>query len=393
MRILIKNGTVIDTSPSVTVSANTDVLIDGERIEAVGPGLPEDCAEVVDATGMLVLPGFVDSHRHTWQAAYRAIVADDDLETYFRVVLGELAPAMTPEAAHAANLAGARECLDSGVTTLLDWTHLTRTPEHTDAVALALHASGIRAVLGYCPTGWDTDARRARDTHVHGLLTMAIAALGPEIAGEEQALEEWRLARELDLPVTVHLGLTSPERTRRTMEFMRSNGLFDRPITHIHAIHYSDDDFKRVADTGGSVSISPAGEQILGMGHPPTGRAAAAGAPVSFSADTVTCGPGDMFSLMRAAYTLERGLGNGAFTTRDVLRMATIGGARTVGLGDVTGSLTPGKQADLILLRTDTPGMSGLQDPVGGVVLNADTSTVDTVLVAGQYRKRGGRLL
>ncbi|WP_157252368.1 amidohydrolase family protein [Nonomuraea typhae] len=395
MRILIKNGTVIDTHPSVTVSEVTDVLVDGDRIEAVGRGLPEDGAEVIDATGRLVLPGFVDSHRHTWQAPYRAIVADADIQGYFQTVLGELAPSLTPDGAHAGNLAGARECLDAGVTTLLDWTQATHTPEHTDALVAALRESGIRAVLGYCPQDFAAEPYRVRDTCVRadGLLTMAIAALGPEIAGEERTLQEWRLARDLDLPVTAHLGGSSPEQAHAALMFLHDNGLLERPTTYIHAIHYSDEDFKLIAGTGGSVSVSPVDELTLGIGYPVTGRAAAAGAAVSLSADTVTCGPGDMFSLMRAAFAMERGRGNLAFTTRDVLRMATIGGAETVGLGAVTGSLTPGKQADLILLRTDTPGMSGTRDPIGAIVLNADTSAVETVLVAGRFRKRDGRLL
>ncbi|MFE0147320.1 amidohydrolase family protein [Nonomuraea sp. NPDC059007] len=395
MRILIKNGTVIDTDPTVTVLGELDVLIDGETIAAVGKDLSAEDAEVIDATGRLVLPGFVDSHRHTWQAAYRAVVADDDIQGYFRTVLGELAPSLTPEDVHAGNLAGARECLDAGVTTLLDWTQVAHTPEHADALVAALRESGIRAVLGYNPQDPGDEARRVRDTHFRtpGRLSMAIAALGPEIAGEERALWEWRLARDLDLPVTVHAGSQGADSARRALAFLHGNGLLERPTTYIHGVDYADDDLKLIADTGGSVSISPIDELTLGIGYPITGRAAAAGAPVSLSADTVTCGPGDMFSLMRAAFAMERGLGNLAFTTRDVLRMATMGGARTVGLADVVGSLTPGKQADVVLLRTDTPGMNGTRDPIGAIVLNADTSAVETVLVAGRVVKRAGALI
>ncbi|MFI6293200.1 amidohydrolase family protein [Nonomuraea sp. NPDC050790] len=402
MRILIRNGTVIDTHPAVAVLGELDVLVDGERIVAVGKDLNAGGdweaggdVEVIDATGRLVLPGFVDSHRHTWQAAYRAIVADGDIQDYFRTVLGELAPSVTPDDVYAGNLAGARECLDAGITTLLDWTQVAHTPDHADALVAGLRESGIRAVLGYNPQDPGEEVRRVRDTHFRtpGRLSMAIAALGPEIAGEERALWEWRLARDLDLRVTVHAGSQGAEGARRALEFLQGNGLLERPTTYIHGVDYTGDDLKLIADTGGSVSVSPVDEPALGIGYPITGRAAASGAPVSLSADTVTCGPGDMFSLMRAAFAMERGLGNLAFTTRDVLRMATLGGAQTVGLGDSVGSLTPGKQADLVLLRTGTPGMAGTRDPIGAIVLNADTSAVETVLVAGRVVKRAGALV
>ncbi|WP_263008727.1 amidohydrolase family protein [Nonomuraea phyllanthi] len=164
----------------------------------------------------------------------------------------------------------------------------------------------------------------------------------------------------------------------------------------MHALHYTDDEFKRIAAAGGSASYAPVDEMALGIGYPSAGRARAAGVPASLGADTVVCAPGDMFSLMRAVHLLERGRPGGAglgFTTRDALRMATIEGAEVLGLADAVGSLRPGKQADLVLLRTDTPGMAAVQDPIGAVVLHADTAAVDTVLVAGRVVKRDGRLL
>ncbi|NUR93266.1 MAG: amidohydrolase family protein, partial [Nonomuraea sp.] len=158
----------------------------------------------------------------------------------------------------------------------------------------------------------------------------------------------------------------------------------------------TDEAFKRIAESGGSVSVSPVDEVTLGIGYPVSGRARAAGVPTGLSVDSVTCAPGDMFSLMRTAYVLERGRPDGAgtgFTTRDALRMATIEGAEVVGLGDVTGSLWPGKQADVVLLRTDTLGMAAAHDPIGAVVLNADPSAVETVLVGGRVVKRAGKML
>lgn len=401
METVIRNGVVVDTEPQPVVLGTVDVRIRDGRIAEVGPrlrGAPD--AEEIDASGRIVLPGFVDAHRHTWQAGIRAIDPDMTMAGYLQRVLGELAPAHGPEEVYAGTLAGALECLDAGVTTLVDWANAQFTGAHTDAGVRALRDSGIRARFGYCHAGAPEDllphGRAVFETHfgAPGLVGMVVAALGPEIAGPEHALAEWRLARELGLPVTAHLGGYGPEGATAGLAFLRHHGLLATPTTFVHANHYDDDQLKLIADSGGGVSVSPVDEMTLGIGYPVTGRALAAGVPTSLSADTVTCAPGDMFSQMRAAFTLERGRPGGAgFTTRDALRLATVDGARVAGLADVTGSLRPGKQADLVLLRTDTLGMAAAHDPIGAVVLNADTSAVDTVLVAGRVVKRDGRLL
>jgi cytosine/adenosine deaminase-related metal-dependent hydrolase len=406
--LLVRGGLVIDTEPAPSVLGIADVLVEDGRITATGPGLTAPGgAEVIDAAGRIVLPGFVDTHRHTWQTGIRGILPDATLPEYLRRILGEIAPRYRPEDVHAGTLAGALECLDAGITTLVDWSHIQLGPGHTAAAVEALRAAGIRAVFGYCYggdqglDGLAAETRRVRADHFgnapgDGLLSMALAALGPEVAGEERGLAEWRLARELDLPVTVHMGGHGAESAERGLAFLRDNGLLGHPTTYVHAAWYTDDAFRRLADAGATVSVSPAIEVNLAIGHPPTGRARAAGIPTALSADTVVSGPGDMFNLMRAACMLERGRPGGAgagFTARDALRMATIEGAEVAGLADVTGSLRPGKQADLVLLRTDLLSMAVVHDPISAVVQAADTRCVDTVLVGGRVVKRDGRML
>ena len=402
MTTLIRGGVVIDTDPTPVVTGHHDLLVENGEIAAIGTGLPvPEGAEVIDATGRLVLPGFVDTHRHTWQTAVRSIAPDISLGGYLDRVLGRIAPRYRPEDVYAGNLAGALECLNAGITTLLDWSHIQLTPAHTEATVAALRATGIRAVLGYCyggpggPEGLAAEGRRVHRAYFDGadpLLSMAIAALGPELAGDDLAAHEWRLARDLGLPVTVHMGGHGEESAERGLAFLHQNDLLVPGTTYIHPNHYTDDALKRIADSGGTASVSPLIEAALGIGLPATGRTRAAGIPTGLSADAVTSGPGDMFSLMRAAYALER-TRNPDFTTRDVLRMATIEGAEVMGLGEVTGSLRVGKQADLLLLRTDTVPMSPACDPIAAIVLSADTSCVDTVLVAGRTVKSDGRLL
>ncbi|MEW9546902.1 amidohydrolase family protein [Nonomuraea sp. NPDC050783] len=402
--LLIKNGVVIDTEPQPVVLGPADVRVENGVIAEVAPGLPEPPgAEVIDATGRLVLPGFVDTHRHTWQAPIRALAPDVTFDGYLARVLGEAAPRFRPEDVYAGNLAGALECLDTGVTTLLDWSHIQLTPAHTGAAVQALRDSGVRAVFGYChggdPAGLERETRRVREElfdNTGGLLSMALAALGPEIAGEERSLAEWRLAAELGLPVTAHLGGHGRESAARGLAFLEEHGLLAVPTTFVHALHYTDEELKRIAGSGGGVSLAPVDEMTLGMGYPQAGRARAAGLPAGLGADTVVCAPGDMFSLMRAVHLLERGRPGGAglgFTTRDALRMATIEGAEVLGLAGSVGSLRPGKQADVVLLRTDRLGLAAAHDPIGAVVLNADPACVETVLVGGRVVKRNGQML
>jgi cytosine/adenosine deaminase-related metal-dependent hydrolase len=191
------------------------------------------------------------------------------------------------------------------------------------------------------------------------------------------------VARELDLPVTVHMGGNGTESAERGLEFLKRHGLFGPRTMYVHGNHFTDDALRRIADSGGTISASPVVEVALGFGTPITGRALAAGVPTGLGADTVVSGPGDMFSLMRATHGHE-------LSTRDALRAATVDGARVAGL-DV-GTLGVGRPADLVLLRTDLLGMAPATDPIGTIVLSADTRAVDTVLVAGQVVKRHGTL-
>jgi cytosine/adenosine deaminase-related metal-dependent hydrolase len=389
MATIIRGGTTVDTDPVEVRVA--DVLVEDGRIAAVGPDLPVPAgAEVLDAAGMLVLPGFVDTHRHTWQAGIRAAGPDISFATYLDLVLGRLAPRYRPDDVRVGTLAGALECLDAGITTVVDWSHIQHTPDHTAAALDALRTAGIRAVFGYCVS--DPDVARAREVlaATGGLITMAMAPYGPEIVGEEAALREWRVAQELDLPVTVHMGGHGAESAGRGLEFLRSNGLLGPRTSYAHGNSYTDDHLKVIADSGGAISVSPLVEAELNIGAPITGRALAAGVPTGLGADTVVSGPGDMFSLMRSAYAFARL--DSDFTTRDALRAATVEGARVAGVEGV-GTLAPGSHADLVLLRTDLPGVAPANDPVGAIVLSMDTRAVDTVIVGGRTVKRAGRLL
>ncbi|MER7132613.1 amidohydrolase family protein [Streptosporangium saharense] len=391
MRMLIANGTVVDTDPEVRVLPGADVLVEDGVITAVGTGLDAGDAEVLDASGLIVLPGLVDTHRHLWQSVLRSVAADSTLGDYLDLVLGRLGPAFLAEDVHAANLWGALEALDSGTTTVYDWSHIQLTPDHTDAALDALAESGIRCVFGYCRPGAGSDPRQQAEVRrvaarsLPSLVTPALAALGPVFGPEEAAEADWRLARELGLQVSVHATGVG------TVEWLHREGLLGPDVMFVHGNGFTDEAMRRVAGSGGVASVAPAIESQMGHGLPETGRFRGFGVTTGLGVDTVTAAPSDMFAVMRAAFAAERG-GGGSLTAAEVLRMATVEGAAVLGLDDRIGSLRPGRQADLVMLRAGDLGLAPVHDPVGAVVTAAGPANVDTVLVAGRVVKRDGRL-
>ncbi|MEV0640441.1 amidohydrolase family protein [Streptomyces sp. NPDC050619] len=389
-RILIRNGHVIDTEPQPVAHAHTDVLIEGGKITAVGRNLRAKGAVVIDATDRIVLPGFVDTHRHVWHSALRSAAIDIELGAYFRL-LGQVGPRFRPQDVRIATLAGALECLDAGITTQLDFAHIAYSPELANAAVDALKEAGLRAVFAYgTPVnvtggGKLADVRRIRERLAddNALVTMAYAPLGPLSTPMETVARDWRIADELDLPLTIHLA-SSPTNEQPVLA-LREAGLLREKTLYVHANGIGDDELKLIADSGATASATPGDE---------AGRLRRAGITTGTGIDTVAFAPGDMFSTMRAAHLAGQIAEDPQLTAKDVLRMATLDGAAAMGLADRTGSLRPGKQADVILLRLDDLNMlTAERDPIGAVVTEAQLHNVDTVLVAGRVVKAGGRLV
>lgn len=420
-RVLLKGGQVITMDPQLGDIPGGDVLIEGDRIAQVGRDLSAD-AEVIDASRGIVIPGFVDTHRHTWETAIRNCAPDATLDDYFVEVLDTFAPLYRPEDVYASNLAGALECINAGITTLLDWSHINNSPEHPDAAVQGLKESGIRAVYAYGSANtsladyWFNssivmprdDVSRVRDAYFssdEGLMTMALATRGPGFCQDDVVRAEWGMARELGIPITTHFGMGKLAGKWNMIKQLERLGLLGDDTTYIHCCYFSDEEWRLVAESRGKVSIAPQVEMQMGHGWPPIVKARSYGLRPSLSIDVVTTVPGDMFTEMRCAFSAERWRSNNAvweseeplppdaLTARDVLTMATIDGAHVAGLEGRTGSLTPGKQADVVLIGATGVGIAPVLDPVGAVVLSADTSNVDTVIVAGKILKRGGRLL
>jgi cytosine/adenosine deaminase-related metal-dependent hydrolase len=414
---LIQGGYVLTLDPSLGDLPNTDVLIEGDTIKAVGPGLTASPhANVIEARQSIVMPGFVDTHRHTWQTPVRGVLPSCTLDEYFAGMLNNIGVQYRAEDVYIANLMGALEALNAGITTLLDWSHVNNTPEHADAAIAGLAEAGIRAVYAHgVPVGGEwwaysslnhpEDIRRIRKQYFQSddqLLTLALAARAPGNTTPEVARHDWKLARDLGIRISVHVGMRLTGVHVRHVLTLDQLGLMGPDTTYIHCTDSTDEELDLIARTGGSASVAPFVEMLMGHGVPPTGRLVARNVRPSLSVDVVSSVPGEMFTQMRTALVQERILAftdspDTAFaptlTHRDVLEFATVEGARACALDDKIGTITPGKQADIVLVRTDQVNVAPVVDPVATVVISADTSNIDTVFVAGRIVKHNGRLL
>jgi cytosine/adenosine deaminase-related metal-dependent hydrolase len=417
-RILIRGGTVLTLVDGEEPLTPGEVLIEDGKIAAVGTGIEAGDAEVIDMPDAIVMPGFVDTHRHTWQAPVRNIAADWTLGHYLAGVHSGLSKHFRPEDTYIGNLLGTLEALDSGITTLLDWSHNLATPAHADAAVEGLMDSGARAIFahgGGAPQWGDLpssvphpeDAKRVKEKYFSSddqLVTMAMALRGPQFTDHETTLVDYQLAREIDCRITVHVGDGEWGKSR-PIEWLRSQDLLGPEVTYVHCNMLGDDELKMIADSGGTASVSADIELSMGHGWPATGRLLDAGIRPSLSIDVCTLNGGDMFGAMKSTVASQRALDNAAadaagkvrdqvgLSCRDAVHFATVEGARANGLDHLTGTLEVGKAADVIILGTETPAMYPVNNPWGSLVYSAHPGVVDSVFVAGKAVKRNGQLV
>ncbi|TWF81906.1 cytosine/adenosine deaminase-related metal-dependent hydrolase [Pseudonocardia hierapolitana] len=415
--VVLRGGTVLTVDAAHTVLPGHDVLVAGETIAAIGPGLavPDGTVEI-DATGGIVMPGMIDTHRHMWQTAMRGYGADWTLTQYFVWNYLEWGKVFRPEDVHAGNLLSALEALDAGVTTTVDWSHGLQSPEHADAAVDALVSVPGRFVLAYgniqdAPANWtaspgfrDFVSRRfpgGRGDEMLGF-QLAFDVTGDPAFPEKPAFE---VARELGVPVTTHAGVwgaTGDDGIR----LMHEHGFMTPETVYVHAASLSPDSYHRIAATGGSVSVSTESEQSAGQGYPPTWALRAYGIPVSLSMDTSVWWSADLFSAMRATLGADRSrehmeahakgdtVTHSSLRAAQVVEWATRGGARALGREDRLGSVEVGKLADLVLIRNEhSPVMFPLLHPHGHVAFQAQRGDVHTVLVNGRIVKTDHRLV
>lgn len=416
-KLLIRAGYLITMDDSYRDLPVGDVLIDGPTIVDVAENIPvADGCEVIDARGMVVTPGLIDNHRHMWQGLVRGVSANHTFGQYFAHTLEEISGRFTPDDLYLGNLLTAYEAVDAGVTTVLDWSHALNTPAHAVAARQALADSGVRAVLAYGPPSiewWQSDGQPAaadverlyRRFRWDDLVGFALAIRGPEFSQMNRVKADIALARELGVNVTMHAGIPGFHHSTPSVRLLAEAGLLGSDLTFVHCNAMTVDDFTTIARSGGHVSFSPEVEMQKGFGTSPLGTSLEGGIRPTVSLDVVTAIGGSLLTQLRFLLQTQRLADHQAaldrtgepldalpLATRDVLPYVTGYPAASLALEHRIGSLTPGKQADLVLFDAEDLNMF-LSEPTAALVQSAHPGNIHTVLVAGRTVKRHRQLV
>jgi len=456
-RYIIRGGYVMSMDPSLPGGGNYapgDVLVEGKKILAVGPNLQATGAAVIDARGRIVMPGFIDTHHHQFETALRSFLADGILindgsntpsgnTTYYEFILQKFAPVYRPQDVYINELFGGLSQLDDGVTTVHDISQIHHSPEHSDAAIQALFDTGRRAAFGYFEGAFTTnplyaypgDAVRIKQQWFSSSDQLVHMIMGGEVyLGDPTYTQSWTIGRQLGLQIAAHI--LSPFYIRPILDDLAAgtggvgNNIALGPDNlFIHMTGMSDFGWQGVKDAGVQVSLAVPIEMNMRHGMPPILKMQSLGMEPSLSVDVECTLTADFFTQMRSMMNMQRVLVNqmvldqgfppnpvdwglppaaaanpwpfgpypngipALLTTRDVLRYATINGAKHLRLDGKVGSLTPGKEADIILLDATALNVAPLNQVPGAVVSLMDRTNVETVIVAGKVRKWKGRLL
>jgi 5-methylthioadenosine/S-adenosylhomocysteine deaminase len=415
--LLIKGGHVVTVDPDLGDLPVGDVLVTDGVITAVGTELKPASAgaELIDAAGRLVIPGLVDTHRHVWQGAIGGYTPQITGAGYGPAVLTGISLKHSPEDVYAGTLWGALQALDAGITTIADWAHNDQSPAHADADLRGLRDSGIRGYFLYGGPGpassdpnppHPADARRMRDEYFssgrYGRLRMGMALRGPAFTSAGRNAEDFAFSRDLGLPISIHVGMAG---TGEAVTVLDRDGLLGADVNYVHGNFLTDREWDLLAESGGTLTITPSTDMLMQFGtFPSTGPALSRGIVSGFGIDTICSAGNDLFSEMRLALAAERSRANAAAISsdkmapavdlhqRDMLRLATVDGARVWQMENEIGTLTPGKQADIAVIDLRSPHLDGFGDPVAVMVLGAGPADVETVIVGGDVVKRDGKL-
>src|SRR5271163_1213808 len=404
-RTLFKGGSVVTMDSTVPDLATGDVLVDGERIAAVGANLRVDDAQVIDAAGSIVMPGLIDAHHHMWLGVMRRMMPDvDDLFAYIDVVAETLGAQYRPLDMYLSTKLTAVASLDAGITTIIDACHSSRSPAHTDAALDALDDAGIRALhmvgaamdkkasAAHLPA--DLERLAANWNNAGGLVRVGLFG--------QLNLDWWKVARSLDMRILTEfigdLAKLGPDFAKKGV--LGSHNIFN------HCTRVPEETWKLLADAGVNITVNPRSDALFGFDDDGFAyqKAIDHGLIPALGIDLDTAFGSDMFGEMHALFSQQRAAmryrrfrgevnAPAPISVDDVLRAATVDGARAAGLEASTGTLTPGKQADIIMLRTNGVAVFPVTNAIGTIVQAVERSDVDTVMVAGRLRKRSGKLI
>ncbi|HSY57652.1 MAG TPA: amidohydrolase family protein [Bradyrhizobium sp.] len=403
----IANAYVMTMDGGLGDIANASVHVRNGEIAAVGKDVGGG-GEKIDGAGMIVMPGLVETHWHMWNTIFRSFAGDKPEEGYFPTV-ARFGQQVSPEDVFQSTRLSAAEAINSGMTFVHSWCHNVRSTAHAEADVRALAEAGIRARHS---CGWpqglpDTQsadqaplenlARDWKSRSNDGLITLGMAWRGQFRAGPikpEVYQPEFDNARKLGLPITVHVAAAA-HRAVGQIELLYKAKLLGKDIQLVHALAASDAELDMIKESGAAVSVSPGSELRIGYGYPQVSEMLAKGIPLGISVDTsALTGSSNMFGVLKLTRDSENAKAESEFkmTARKALELGTIGGARSMGIDNKVGSLTPGKRADLIAISPNALNMAVVSDPAHLVLEATGPENVDTVVVDGRILKRGGKL-
>ena len=419
-RILVRGGHILSMDPRIGILEQGDILIEDGVIAQIAPSIPVTDAEIIDATDHIVAPGLIDTHRHTWQALLRGLATDMTTSEYLVRVRFGISRAYQPADIKLGNTLGALDALNGGVTTILDFSHSINTPGHADAAVEGLRDSGIRAVFGYgffesspdSPTyfpdvaGRVKDFNRVADTYfssTDGPLRLGVSLTEPAGVPFSTTRAEIEAARSRDAVIVTHTG--SMHSLPSGVRELDAGGLLGPDMVHVHCTALDDEEWTVIARTGGKVSIAVEPELNSGLGRPPFAACERHGIKPTLSCDSLCSTPGDLLSQLRFGLGFRRWENNEAanlagkdpaslnITAEDALRWSTVNAAEAINLGDRIGSLSPGKQADLIIVGGAAVNQHPRINAAGTLLAHTTAAEVRHVLVGGKVVKRDGVLL
>jgi 5-methylthioadenosine/S-adenosylhomocysteine deaminase len=402
---VVRGAYVLTMDPRLGDLTDGDVHVRDGRIVAVGHRLRARGPRI-DGHGMVLMPGLVDTHWHLWTSLYRSMSSSSPETAYFALNIANGVRCRPRDLYHGVRL-GLVDAMNTGITTVHDWAHNLRSPAHADQNLQAHREIGLRGRFSYgTPQGLPVDqltdladlARVKREWFDAGrlpLMHLGLAGRPPGLSPESVFRPEYDTARSLGLPVSYHANSTRPQGALQMIGQLARESMLGPWTQLIHALYTTEAERAAVRDSGASISISPWSELLIGYGVSPVRQLLDSGVLLTLSVDTLPLtGTADLWSVVRLSTALVRGEAEQelAVGTRRMLQLATIDAARGLGLDHLTGSLTPGKRADLILVRVDDVATAPFTDPTNTLALAAGAENVDTVVVDGRIVKRGGRL-
>jgi 5-methylthioadenosine/S-adenosylhomocysteine deaminase len=320
-RILIKNGTIVSMDRQ-TGDLRGDLLVENERIAAISPAIEASDAQIIDASTMIVSPGLINSHIHTWETGLRGIAGDWTMPQYVQAMHRGLATHFRPDDINIANLMGALTSINSGITTIVDWCHNNPTPEHTDAAIEGLQESGVRAVFLHGSPKPNpkpgqkhfsempmprAQVERLLKASRNARITLGLAVLGPTYSIYDVTRQDLQLARELDLVASMHVaGVTpvSPDGFRRIV----ADALAGDKTNIVHGNDLTDEQLRQLTGRGVQFTVTADVELQMGFGNPLTGRLRLLGAPMSIGSDVEITARPDMFGIIRTTLQTQRNI-------------------------------------------------------------------------------------